>query len=353
MVDFAIQAERERGLPPEVSIREAAYWRFSPPRSAALRATGFHQTSMQEICAEAGMSPGNLYRYFPSKEAIIAGIGERDRAEAAESFRPSSARRISSTGSPALAHHHLVEQRTRRSGCAPRSWRRAAAIRRSRHLPGHRARHSRRGFRHAAARGRARRNPRRHRFRAAATMLMVLADGMSWRRAVDPSFDPEAVMPHDLRGMVGRLLAKPAAGQGTERKFDESQPHHRGRPRRRGRALDRVRPSVSAQDRREQRRRPADRRGGAEAVPRRPSSTTSVVPHSRKLVLSGRTEADKKVMATARTGGVVTELKVRRGSRSRKATSSRSCPTRRARRRSRRRARWSRSARPNSTPSAG
>ena len=32
--------------------------------------SGFHQASMQEICAEAKMSPGNLYRYFPSKEAI-------------------------------------------------------------------------------------------------------------------------------------------------------------------------------------------------------------------------------------------------------------------------------------------
>ena len=31
---------------------------------------------------------------------------------------------------------------------------------------------------------------------------------------------------------------------------------------------------------------------------------TSVVPHSRKLVLSGRTEADRKVTLTARTGGV-------------------------------------------------
>jgi multidrug efflux system membrane fusion protein len=38
-----------------------------------------------------------------------------------------------------------------------------------------------------------------------------------------------------------------------------------------------------------------------------------VVPHSRKLVLSGRTEADRKVMAVARTDGVLTELKVRRG----------------------------------------
>jgi membrane fusion protein, multidrug efflux system len=35
--------------------------------------------------------------------------------------------------------------------------------------------------------------------------------------------------------------------------------------------------------------------------------------HSRKLILSGRTEADRKVMAVARTGGVLTELRVRRG----------------------------------------
>ncbi|MEA2945472.1 MAG: rane fusion protein multidrug efflux system [Alphaproteobacteria bacterium] len=40
---------------------------------------------------------------------------------------------------------------------------------------------------------------------------------------------------------------------------------------------------------------------------------TSVVPHSRKLSISGRTEADKRVTVTARTGGVLTELKVKRG----------------------------------------
>src|SRR5262249_6411773 len=48
--------------------------------------SGFHGASMQDICAEAGMSPGNLYRYFPSKEALIAGIAERDRAEVGQSF---------------------------------------------------------------------------------------------------------------------------------------------------------------------------------------------------------------------------------------------------------------------------
>ncbi|HET9904160.1 MAG TPA: efflux RND transporter periplasmic adaptor subunit [Xanthobacteraceae bacterium] len=39
-----------------------------------------------------------------------------------------------------------------------------------------------------------------------------------------------------------------------------------------------------------------------------------VVPHRQKLTLSGRTEADRKVMVTARTGGVLKELHVRRGS---------------------------------------
>lgn len=38
---------------------------------------GFHQTSMQEVCREAGLSPGSVYRYFRSKDDIIvAMVGE-------------------------------------------------------------------------------------------------------------------------------------------------------------------------------------------------------------------------------------------------------------------------------------
>ena len=43
--------------------------------------SGFQGASMQEICAECGMSPGALYRYFPSKEAIVAAICEADRED--------------------------------------------------------------------------------------------------------------------------------------------------------------------------------------------------------------------------------------------------------------------------------
>jgi TetR/AcrR family transcriptional repressor of uid operon len=73
--------------------------------------SGFHGASMQDICAEAGMSPGNLYRYFPSKEALIAGIAERDRAEVAQQFASAD-------------HSHglfaVLEGPTSRCCCAPR-----------------------------------------------------------------------------------------------------------------------------------------------------------------------------------------------------------------------------------------
>ncbi len=41
---------------------------------------GFHRSTMQDLAREAGMSPGNIYRYFESKEAVVRGLAERDRA---------------------------------------------------------------------------------------------------------------------------------------------------------------------------------------------------------------------------------------------------------------------------------
>ena len=37
---------------------------------------GFHGATTAAICAEAGISPGHLYHYFASKEAIIAAMAE-------------------------------------------------------------------------------------------------------------------------------------------------------------------------------------------------------------------------------------------------------------------------------------
>src|SRR5436190_12207798 len=74
--------------------------------------SGFHGASMQEICAEAGMSPGNLYRYFPSKEALMAGIAERDRAELAQQFASADLSQGLFTVLQGMAHHHFAEKPT-------------------------------------------------------------------------------------------------------------------------------------------------------------------------------------------------------------------------------------------------
>lgn len=47
---------------------------------------GFHRCTMQDVAAEAQMSPGNLYRYFASKEALVEGLTERDRAKFMQDF---------------------------------------------------------------------------------------------------------------------------------------------------------------------------------------------------------------------------------------------------------------------------
>jgi AcrR family transcriptional regulator len=43
---------------------------------------GYHETTMQDICKESGLSYGALYRYFESKEAIMAAIHDKSQAEA-------------------------------------------------------------------------------------------------------------------------------------------------------------------------------------------------------------------------------------------------------------------------------
>jgi TetR/AcrR family transcriptional repressor of uid operon len=42
---------------------------------------GFHQTSMHDISAEAGISVGLIYRYFESKEAVISAMAEEHKKD--------------------------------------------------------------------------------------------------------------------------------------------------------------------------------------------------------------------------------------------------------------------------------
>src|SRR5882762_6299478 len=175
---------------------------------ACFARSGFHQTSMQEICTEAGMSPGNLYRYFRSKEDIIAGIAERDRADAAQQFA-SVGHGNFFDGLAQLAQHHLVERsveimaESRRNPAVARIYQDMEADVRERFLA---------LLRSAAERGEIRRDLD---FDGTMTVLFALADGLSWRRAVEPSFNTEAVMPIVL-GMVEQLLTKSASNSDSK-----------------------------------------------------------------------------------------------------------------------------------------
>ncbi|MGH6964746.1 MAG: TetR/AcrR family transcriptional regulator [Phenylobacterium sp.] len=63
--------------------------------SACVRRAGFHGASMAEIAQAAGLSVGQIYRYFENKEAIIAAIVARDMAEMRDKFS-----QLQSSGEP-------------------------------------------------------------------------------------------------------------------------------------------------------------------------------------------------------------------------------------------------------------
>jgi AcrR family transcriptional regulator len=44
---------------------------------------GFHRATMQDVCREAGLSPGAVYRYFASKDEIIEAIADQRHAREA------------------------------------------------------------------------------------------------------------------------------------------------------------------------------------------------------------------------------------------------------------------------------
>jgi AcrR family transcriptional regulator len=170
--------------------------------------SGFHRASMQDICGEASMSPGNLYRYFPSKEALIAGICERNRADAVASFALVDQAPNFFEGLAGLARHHLVDRTDAEVGlCAEimaESRRNPEIAKLYQTIEDDIKDRIAAMLRNGAKRGEIRSDVD---FDAAAAVLMVLGDGMSWRRSVDPQFNAEGALPLILQ-MVRCLLAK-------------------------------------------------------------------------------------------------------------------------------------------------
>ena len=158
--------------------------------------SGFHQTSMQEICAEAAMSPGNLYRYFPSKESLIAGIAERDRAEVAQEFANVDLSHGLFAVLEGMAYHHFAERSDEQvklcTEIMAEARRHPEIARISASFDADVRQWLIDLFKAGAKRGDI---PSDVDLEGAVTMLMIIADGVWWRRALDPQFKPETALP--------------------------------------------------------------------------------------------------------------------------------------------------------------
>jgi TetR/AcrR family transcriptional repressor of uid operon len=170
--------------------------------------SGFHRTSMQEICAEAGMSPGNLYRYFPSKEALIAGIAGRDRTEVAQEFASADLSLGLFAVLKGMAHHHFtvrsVEQVKLYTEVMSEARRNPEIARISDAFDADVRKWLIDLFNAAAEQGDIAKDAD---VEGAVDMLMIIADGVWWRRALDPNFRAEALIPVFMD--VARHLLRP------------------------------------------------------------------------------------------------------------------------------------------------
>ena len=168
---------------------------------------GFHQSSMQEICAEAGMSPGALYRYFDSKDAIIRAIAEDEREDNARLLRalaeaPDLVTGLSRIGRAALEagadadYGRLAVEIIAEAARNPEV---AAIFRRNDAEVKAALTEALRAARSAGQLDTAVEPA------AAAEILIALYDGLSTRALLNPDFDPAQVAPL-LDALLERLL---------------------------------------------------------------------------------------------------------------------------------------------------
>jgi TetR/AcrR family transcriptional repressor of uid operon len=153
---------------------------------------GFHRTTMQDVASEAAMSAGNLYRYFPSKEAIVAGLTERDRTQIGSDFEGMVAAPSFLVAFEGMGRKHLIDEPREKAVLAMEIWSEAT---RNPNV------HSLCGGIDCAVRGflselftRAKRSGEiapEVDVDMAAKLLLTLADGLMKRRALEADFDGE------------------------------------------------------------------------------------------------------------------------------------------------------------------
>jgi AcrR family transcriptional regulator len=168
---------------------------------------GFHRTTMQDVAVEAGMSPGNLYRYFPSKDRIVVGLTERDRSNVARDFATFDSGDDFMTAFMKLGRKHFEEEPREKAIMCLEIWAESArnpsfasvcaefeqfVIARLTEVLGQ-------------ARERGEIAPTVDP-EAVARIISTLADGLFVRRAIAPGFDAAREVPNVIN-LIGALLS--------------------------------------------------------------------------------------------------------------------------------------------------
>jgi TetR/AcrR family transcriptional regulator, repressor for uid operon len=182
--------------------------------------SGFHRTTMQDICKEALISPGALYVYFNSKEDLIAGLAERDRSDFAERFADLSAATDLMQSLSDLGNHYFDEEPAhKRTMCLEiglESTRnpKVGEIYRSvdRYVHGS----FEKLFAALQAEGRIAPDVD---IPTLTKLFLVIGDGMFMRRALDPTFDARALVPA-VMALIGKLLNVQPQPETTEKDKD-------------------------------------------------------------------------------------------------------------------------------------
>ena len=167
---------------------------------------GFHRTTMQDICKEAAVSPGALYVYFDSKESLISGIAERDRAEFQERFATLAAAPDLLAALSQLGEKYFVEEPAhKRLMCVEigiESTRNARVGEIFRSVDVFVRESFQALFQRLKNEGRI--DPVLD-VPTLAQVFVTIGDGMFWRRAVDPQFDAKLILPA-ITSVLGLLM---------------------------------------------------------------------------------------------------------------------------------------------------
>jgi AcrR family transcriptional regulator len=179
---------------------------------------GFHRTTMQDICRQAGVSPGALYVYFDSKEALIAGIAERDRAEFAERLAGVAEAPDFLAALKELGEHYFVrEARPSHLMCIEiglESTRNARIAEIQRGSDAFVSTSFERLFQRLQDAGRIAPDLP---IPVVVQLFNIVADGMFWRRATDPTFNGAVLVPATFDLLVGLLKPVPEPRAETPR----------------------------------------------------------------------------------------------------------------------------------------